>query len=78
METPANCSKVTKVAIRSWRDHSAAHRLRERIAAVADDGGLVRVDASLIAHATTIAEEHGISAYDAAYLRQLELRTVNS
>jgi predicted nucleic acid-binding protein len=42
--------------------------LRERIAAVADDGGLVRVDASLIAHATTIFEEHRISAYDAAYV----------
>jgi predicted nucleic acid-binding protein len=60
--------EVTNVAIRSWHDHAAAHRLRERIAAVADDGGLVRVDASLIAHATTIAEEHGISAYDAAYV----------
>jgi predicted nucleic acid-binding protein len=35
---------------------------------VADDGGLVRVEASLIAHATTIAEEHGISVYDAAYV----------
>ena len=60
--------EVTNVAIRSWQDHSAAHRLRERIAAVADDGGLIRVDALLIAHATTIAEEHGISAYDAAYV----------
>jgi predicted nucleic acid-binding protein len=60
--------EVTNVAIRSWRDHAAAHRLRERIAAVADDGGLVRVEASLIAHATTIAEEHGISVYDAAYV----------
>jgi predicted nucleic acid-binding protein len=60
--------EVTNVAIRSWRDHLAAHRLCERITAVADDGGLVRVDASLIAHATTIAEEHGISAYDAAYV----------
>jgi len=60
--------EATNVAIRSWQDHAAAHRLRERIAAVADDGGLVRVDASLIAHAATIAEEHGISAYDAAYV----------
>jgi hypothetical protein len=43
--------EVTNVAIRSWLDHSAAHRLHERIAAVADDGGLVRVEVSLIAHA---------------------------
>jgi predicted nucleic acid-binding protein len=60
--------EVTNVAIRSWHDHPAAERLRERIAAVADDGGLVRVDASLIVHVTTIAEEHGISAYGAAYV----------
>jgi predicted nucleic acid-binding protein len=60
--------EVINVAIRSWRNHAAARKLRERIAAVAEDGGLVRVDASLIAHASTIAEEHSISAYDAAYV----------
>lgn len=60
--------ETTNVAIRSWQDHAAAHRLSERIAAVADDGGLVRVDTSLIADATAIAEAHGISAYAAAYV----------
>jgi len=60
--------EAANVAIRSWRDHAAARRLTERIAAVADDGGLVRVEASLVAHASTITEEHGISAYDAAYV----------
>jgi predicted nucleic acid-binding protein len=60
--------EVTNVAMRSWQDYSAADRLRERIAAVADDGGLVRVGASLIASAATIAKEHGISVYDAAYV----------
>ena len=60
--------EVANVAVRAWRDRPAATRLRERVAALADDGGLVRVDASLLASATTIAEEHGISVYDAAYV----------
>ncbi len=60
--------EVTNVAIRSWRDQSAALRLRERVVALADDGGLVRVETTLIISAATIAEEHGISAYDAAYV----------
>ena len=60
--------EVTNVAIRSWRDDSAAHRLRERIAALAADGGLVRVEPPLIASAAAIAEEHGLSVYDAAYV----------
>ena len=60
--------EVTNVAMRSWQDYSAADRLRERIAAVADDGGLVRVEPPLIASAAAIAEEHGLSVYDAAYV----------
>ena len=60
--------EVTNVAVRAWRDLPAAQRLRERVAAVADDGGLVRVDNGLVAAAATVAEEHGISAYDAAYV----------
>jgi predicted nucleic acid-binding protein len=61
-------NEVTNVAVRSWRDHSAAGRLRERVTAVADDGGLIRVEPTLLAAAAIIAEEYGISAYDAAYV----------
>lgn len=60
--------EVTNVAVRAWRDTSAAQRLRERVQAVADDGGLVRADRALLAEAATIADEHGISVYDAAYV----------
>ncbi len=60
--------EVTNVAVRSWRDHPAARRLRSRVTAVADDAGLVRVDAQLLEGAAAIAEEHGISVYDAAYV----------
>lgn len=60
--------EVTNVAVRAWRDQVAAARLLKRVAAVADDGGLVRADPSLLASATTIAGEQGISVYDAAYV----------
>lgn len=60
--------EVTNVAVRSWRDPAAARRLRERVKAVADDGGLVRAEPQLLAAAAAIADEHGISVYDAAYV----------
>ncbi len=60
--------EVTNVAVRSWRDQPAARRLRSRVTAVADDGGLVRADTQLLKSAAAIAEEHGISVYDAAYV----------
>ncbi|MGO8863650.1 MAG: PIN domain-containing protein [Acidimicrobiales bacterium] len=60
--------EVTNVAVRSWHDHSAARRLRNRVTAVADDGGLVRADAPLLESAAGIADENGISVYDAAYV----------
>jgi predicted nucleic acid-binding protein len=60
--------EVTNVPIRSWMDHAAARRLCERVAALADDGGLVRAQPTLVLAAAAIAEEHGISVYDAAYV----------
>ncbi|MDR2379554.1 MAG: PIN domain-containing protein, partial [Bifidobacteriaceae bacterium] len=60
--------EVTNVALRAWGDPLAAGRLRESVAAVADDGGAVRVDPDLAGQAADIALEHGISAYDAAYV----------
>jgi predicted nucleic acid-binding protein len=60
--------EVTNVAVRTWRDLPAAHRLRERVAAITDDGGLVRADTALLSRAAALAEEQGISVYDAAYV----------
>lgn len=60
--------EVTNVAIHSWHDSSAAHRLRSRVAAVGDDGGLVRADAALLERAVGIADDNGITVYDAAYV----------
>jgi predicted nucleic acid-binding protein len=60
--------EVTNVAVRAWRDPSAAHRLRERVAAVGEDGGIIRADSALLAQAAVVADEHDISVYDAAYI----------
>lgn len=59
--------EVSNVAVRAWRDEATAHRLRERVSAVAGDGGLVRADSALVASAIVLAGEQGISVYDAAY-----------
>ncbi|HUY30090.1 MAG TPA: PIN domain-containing protein [Acidimicrobiales bacterium] len=65
--------EVTHVAVRAWRDLQSAHRLRERVAAVAADGGLVRADPVLAAGAAALADGQGISVHDAAYVAAARL-----
>jgi len=60
--------EVGNVAVRAWRDVQAAGRLRGLVDAIAADGGLVRVDEALVAHAVTIAATEGLSVYDAGYV----------
>ncbi len=60
--------EVTNVALRSWHDHAAARRLQARVSALGDDAGLVRANARLLEDAAVIADTHGISVYDAAYV----------
>lgn len=60
--------EVSNVAVRAWHDPEAGRRLRGLVDALADDGGLSRVDEALVAHATAIAEHQSISVYDAAYV----------
>jgi len=60
--------EVSNVAVRAWRDLDAARRLRGLVRALAGDGGLLRVDEALVGEATVIAERHGLSVYDAAYV----------
>lgn len=59
---------LTNVAIVAWSDADAARRLRDRIAAIAEDGGIARADPALLAATAELAGEHGLSAYDAAYV----------
>lgn len=60
--------EVSNVAVRAWRDVRAAGRLRGLVEAIAADGGLVRADEALIAHAVTIADTEDLSVYDAGYV----------
>ncbi len=60
--------EVGNVAVRAWRDVQAAARLQGIVAAIAADGGLVRAEETLIAHAVTIADTEGLSVYDAGYV----------
>ena len=60
--------ETVNVAIAAWGDAAAARRLRELIAAVSDDGGLIRADPALLDGAAQLALEHGISVYDAGYV----------
>ena len=59
--------EVTNVAVR-WHDPAAARSLRTWVAAIARDGELMRIDETLVAAAADLAQEHGLSAYDAAYV----------
>lgn len=60
--------EVADVAVRAWGDVQAADRLRGLVDAIADDGGLIRVDEALIAHAVAVAERERLTVYDAAYV----------
>jgi predicted nucleic acid-binding protein len=60
--------EVANVAVRSWRDLASARRLSFRVAAIGDEGGMVCVGHGLMADATSIAHDHDISVYDAAYV----------
>ncbi len=60
--------EVGNVAIRAWHDVPAATRLQGLVAAIAADGGLVRADEPLVAHAVRVADAEGLSVYDAGYV----------
>jgi predicted nucleic acid-binding protein len=60
--------EVSNVAVRAWHDQDAAGRLRSRVEAIADEGGVIRAEPSLLARAEEIAVDHGIAVYDASYV----------
>ena len=60
--------EVTNVAIRRWGDSQAATRLRGVVAAIEEDGGLIRANESLLGAAANLASTHDLSGYDAAYV----------
>lgn len=60
--------EVANVAVRAWHDIQAAARLHAMVDALASDGGLVRADEALIAHAVRVADTEGLSVHDAGYV----------
>jgi predicted nucleic acid-binding protein len=64
--------EVTNVAELRWGDVAASLRLRKRVWAIAELGTLVRVDEPLAERAAQIVRQHGLSAYDAAYVAGAE------
>jgi predicted nucleic acid-binding protein len=59
--------EAANVAIRSWKDLDAALDLIELIESVRGEG-VVRVDRALLIDAGRLADERGLSVYDAAYV----------
>jgi predicted nucleic acid-binding protein len=59
--------EVANVAVRSWRDQEQGNRVSDAVIVACADR-LVRVDDALLQDAIGIADEHGITVYDAAYV----------
>lgn len=58
--------EVANVAMSSWRDRERADIVARLVSATCADV-LVRIDATVVGEAIEVADEHGISIYDAAY-----------
>jgi len=64
--------EVTNIAEVRWHDPEASRRLRDRIWAIVELGTLVRVDRALADRTCQLVREHGLSAYDGAYVAGAE------
>lgn len=64
--------EVANVAIRSWGSARSARRLADLVRA-ACGANIARVDAETIERAIALADEHGLSVYDAAYVAVAEV-----
>lgn len=59
--------EVANVAVRAWRAPERA-RIVARLVHAACSGGIAMVDDELVHLAISLAEDHGLSLYDAAYV----------
>jgi predicted nucleic acid-binding protein len=60
--------EVTNVAIRAWRAPKLVLPLLEAIERISNDGGVLLSTDTLLNRAAQLAQEHALSAYDAAYV----------
>lgn len=60
--------EVANVAVRSWTSSDDVRTLLEAIERISEDGGVVSSTIDLITAASELADQSGISVYDAAYV----------
>ncbi len=66
--------EVANVAVRVWRSPHQVAGLLGLIDRIAEDSGLVLADNPLLRDAAELADQHGISVYDASYAAAAALR----
>jgi predicted nucleic acid-binding protein len=64
--------EVANIAVKAWGSAAAARRITDLVRA-ACSGNVVAVDGELIGRAIAVADAHGLSAYDAAYVAAAEI-----
>lgn len=60
--------EVANVTVRAWREPELVAPLLEAVDRISADGGVIPSTTALLGRAAKVAEEHGISVYDAAYV----------
>jgi predicted nucleic acid-binding protein len=60
--------EVVNVAIRGWRAPESVRPLLATIDRIGEDGGVIASTRPLLSLAAELADAHGISVYDAAYV----------
>jgi predicted nucleic acid-binding protein len=60
--------EVANVAVRAWRLPDSVAPLLAAVERLSHDGGVIPSTETLLLRAAEVAERHGISAYDAAYV----------
>jgi predicted nucleic acid-binding protein len=60
--------EVANVAVRSWASPEDVRTLLEAIERISEDGGVIRSTLELITAASELADQNGISVYEAAYV----------
>jgi predicted nucleic acid-binding protein len=64
--------ETANVVVRAWRAPQAVAGLLAAIDRIAEDGGVLVSTTGLLTRAGELAERHGISVYDAAYVAAAE------
>ncbi|MBS1869988.1 MAG: PIN domain-containing protein [Actinobacteria bacterium] len=64
--------EVANIAVKAWRSAAAAQRITDLVRA-ACARNIVGIDGELLARTIAVADHHGLSAYDAAYVAAAEI-----